>query len=388
MTRDSLEIIPHLLVREARENQLGRGSKTCHTSGMSRLLIMKVERTPVTTRYMRVDVLRCEKENGFAVLCKQYICAQATIQDVRENGAQLHVAYENEYEFSERTSWQEATWADSKHVRHPGPPGGAEFKPKANDLVELLTKAFPQVAAMQAPEEPNGWWKARILAKSESNDGMLFMVHFEGWENYDDIVTAEFIRPRSTIQTFESPPLAKVDIRIPRDVDSSGLDDALFKDMPKPASVFSMFVTVDEAKHPCIRCIGSKSAIRNSKLLAKMLFKHRKELMELNKEKKAAEEKLEVLLAKLLTLIQLDYLLACHIRYFSLDNLTLKYKILSQKERERLGSCKVLKLPILNGMAGMVIGKGGKNIKRAKKIEGVRSIRVLDDDKQLMIVAE
>lgn len=59
-----------------------------------------------------------------------------------------------------------------------------------------------------------------------------------------------------------------------------------------------------------------------------------------------------------------------------------------QEQRKRLSNCKRLKIRILEGLMGMVIGKHGRNIESAKKIKGVESIQVLDDENQILIVAE
>jgi len=268
---------------------------------------------------------------------------EATIQDVRDD--KLYIVFEN--------NWREPCWMDAKLVRAAPPETNSKlFDPKDQDLVE--------VQAPQAPNEPPGWWRAKILAKSDSGSGTLYMVHFTGWDNYDDVVGPDEIRPRNVSPDFSEIELTKVEIKIPGELDSSKLAQSLFRDMQSPTSIYSIYVKEipnPEAKDGTTKnermlvCIGSGPTVKTALPLAKMLFKHQRELLRLRRTNMQVEQEFQL-------------------------------------QRKRLSNCKRLKIRILDGMMGLVIGKSGKRIEKAKKIKGVESIQVLDQEKQIIIVAE
>lgn len=262
------------------------------------------------------------------------------------------VAYEN--------NWREAAWVDFKLVRGAAPAQAPKgFKPRQGELIE--------VKARQAPEEPYGWWRARVLATSESDTGTIYMVHFEGWDDqYDDVVQQIEIRPLNKNPTIESRRLAKAEIDIPDGIRIEGLDQGLYSDVAnaarsagKPNTVFSLFVKQVPAnpRQPQGRmkavlvCIGSSNDARAAQLLAKLRFKHAREVNVITKQTFEIQQQLE-------------------------------------EQKKRLSSCFTLRVPIIAGTIGIIIGKGGSNIKKAYAIEGVEQIDVNEKEMKVVIVAK
>eukprot|EP00467_Chlorarachnion_reptans_P023027 CAMPEP_0114505974 /NCGR_PEP_ID=MMETSP0109-20121206/11158_1 /TAXON_ID=29199 /ORGANISM="Chlorarachnion reptans, Strain CCCM449" /LENGTH=608 /DNA_ID=CAMNT_0001684487 /DNA_START=1607 /DNA_END=3433 /DNA_ORIENTATION=+ len=262
---------------------------------------------------------------------------EAKIHDFK--GGQLLVSYQN--------NWRDPKWMDASEVRKCAPQTRNDFSPNAQDPVE--------VKARQGEDEPYGWWKAKILAKSTSDTGTLYMVHFEGWDDYDDVVGTEDVRPRNPNKNFSEIKLDKFEIQVPKALrEPSNLDYALDKDMRHPSTLYSIYTKAvgdENNKTYYIVCIGEAATVKKARLLAKMTFKHQLEKQALVKGVSEAQKRLQI-------------------------------------QKNKLSSCKVLKLPILDGMTGWVIGKKGSHIKKALKIKGVESVKVDDKEQQIIIVAE
>eukprot|EP00466_Bigelowiella_natans_P008112 jgi/Bigna1/134711/aug1.26_g9419 len=284
--------------------------------------------------YKKVEVLDIEDEGDVSNACYY----EAIVRDVAPDG-KLLIGFDND--------WRDPIWVMPSLVRSAAPPKPGNYDPSIDQAVE--------VKARQGENEPYGWWKAVITTKrNEENGSALFMVHFEGWDDFDDIVSQNEIRPRNGNPSFAQIPLHKVSIPVPKGLPVDQLDESLYAQMQSPSSLFSVYVAQRErkagdAKHSLV-CIGHQAAVKNARLLAKLEFKHRKHIQEIRKERTKDVEKLK-------------------------------------SQEEHFSNCEVLTLNILDGTIGIVIGKGGSNIKKAQKIKGVESVKVKDEKKQVIIVA-
>jgi len=230
---------------------------------------------------------------------------------------------------------------DNTHINLPGNYDEENFRPKQGEIVEVRS---------DSEEEPGGdrqgqhscWWVATIA----SAKGDFYKVNYQGWDKrFDEIVEADRLRPHSSSKRFPTS-IEKHVVEVPESLsDWVQNPENLRSHIKDKCGAWGLALAHGSSKGKKgskkgsdlqLVLLGEKSSSQKAEMLLKLHAKHQVGLRGLKKEAADLHDTLE-------------------------------------SERQKRGNSIVEEFSIDKDLIGMVVGKGGSNIRNAEKESGVHS---------------
>ena len=258
----------------------------------------------------------------------QFSWYRATIKDYQN--AKFLVEYES--------NWRGTEWVDPSSVRvahfefNP-----ALFHPKPGMAVEALTRAFDN--------EPYGWWDATV----QKDKQVFFLIHYAGYEDsYDEVVELETLRPPNPNPVFSAESLVTATVPFVPQLLAFVQTPESFVGIVNATKVVCI---VPDVQAGLLRVVGSADAVKKAKSLLELLLRHETEISKLRAKTSAVAQKV-------------------------------------QEERAKYNQSFQIEFPVPKHLMGLIVGKEGVNIKACAKLDGVESVKVIQETGQIRIMAK
>ncbi|CAH3020659.1 unnamed protein product [Porites evermanni] len=207
---------------------------------------------------------------------------------------------------------------------------------KSNQKCDLYVDDEVEVFTRDVDGEPCGWWQARIVHKK----GEFYVIQYTGWDaTFNEIVPRERIRPCSCNGPIAKDMYQKVMIDVPQDLRQLCKDEAVHREFKKQTGAscvyyhdeLAVLVALSRSERP-VKCAAMLSEIHFRSLRTKMLLQS------------------------------------------WIDETARQL----QTAKKQMGVVDMLTLP--DHLMGLAIGAQGANIQQARRLPGIISIEVDEEN--------
>ncbi|EDO44731.1 predicted protein [Nematostella vectensis] len=250
---------------------------------------------------------------------------KAYVRNIHQD--QVSVAFLNDLNNPKRVPYEECRL----------PPSNAQRKEiYVDDEIEVYTRADDN--------EPCGWWLAKIIHKK----GEFFVIQYSGWDaTFNEIVPRERIRPPNTNGSISRQMYYKVMIDVPPDLKNICKDENTHREFKK--QVNAACVGYNENLNVLVVLSRSELPVKRAAMLSEIHFRSLRTKMLLQSWSDETARQLEL-------------------------------------AKKQMGVLERLKLP--EHLMGLAIGAQGANIQQARKLPGVMSIEVDEENCTFNICGE